>query len=229
MQELVVPSRKQPIVTGEVYHVFNRGIGGCETFLDVRDHKRAQLCLWFYLRVKQGVKFSRLGKMSVSDKEELLVEMKESELYGEIYAYCLMKNHFHLLIRQKVESGVSKFLANFQNSYTKYFNVKYSRFGSLFVNRFKAVRIETDEQLFHVMRYIHLNPFTGFLVEKLDDLVEYRWSSLREYLDVGVEGGLCNTEQVKSYFSSTEELKKFIFDHADYQRELGLLKHLTFE
>ena len=75
----------------------------------------------------------------------------------EIICYCLMPNHLHLLLRQLMDGGISKFMSNFANSYTRYFNTKSKRKGPVFEGKFKAKRIETDEQLLHLSRHIHLN------------------------------------------------------------------------
>lgn len=84
----------------------------------------------------------------------------------EIISYCLMPNHFHLLVKQVIDHGIVKCLNNFSNSYTRYFNIRHDRVGPLFQGRFKAVRIETDEQLLQVSRYIHLNPVASSLIEE---------------------------------------------------------------
>ena len=140
-----------------------------------------------------------------------------------------MPNHFHLLLKQEQDGGISKFMSNFQNSYTRYYNVKNSRIGSLFLDQFKAVRIETEEQLIHVSRYIHLNPFTGFIVNKFEDLTGYLWSSLREYLFEDIPNPISDAQLVLGYFKNTAAYKQFVFNQAQYQRELKKIQHLIFE
>lgn len=136
-----------------------------------------------------------------------------------------MTNHFHFLVSQVKVGGISKFMAKFTNSYTKYFNTKHQRVGPLFQGIFKAVHVESDEQLIHLSRYIHLNPVTGFIV-KPDELENYQWSSYPNYLK-----NLKSEEEkvVMDFFKSTQDYKKFVLDHADYQKKLKEIDFLTID
>lgn len=138
-----------------------------------------------------------------------------------------MPNHFHLQLKQKEDQGIAKFLSNLQNSFTRYFNISHERDGSLFLDQFKAIRIETDEQLIHVSRYIHLNPYTGYVVKSLKDLENYSWSSFPDYFQEGEN--LIEKDFILSFFKSSEEYKRFVFDQADYQRKLKEIEHLLLE
>jgi len=142
-------------------------------------------------------------------------------------AYCFMPNHFHFLLLQKVDGGISKFLSNVQNSYTRYYNTKHKRIGPLFLNQFKAVRIEEGDQLLHVARYIHLNPYTSYVVKSIDELFEYRWSSIGEYLTGNPN--LCDIGPVMQHFKNNNAYKTFLSDQAGYQRRLDGIKHLVSE
>jgi putative transposase len=138
-----------------------------------------------------------------------------------------MPNHFHFLLKQLKDNGISKFLGNLQNSYTRYFNIKRERDGSLFLDQFKAVLVRTDEQLVHVSRYIHLNPYTSYVVKEQDDLFKYTWSSLSEYLENKPE--ICELDTITSFFKSYKAYQNFIEDQADYQKQLYKIKHLVLE
>ena len=116
---------------------------------------------------------------------------------------------------------------NFQHSYAKYFNTKNDRTGSLFQAMFKSVRIESEEQLLHVARYIHLNPVSSFIIE-IDSLPNYPWSSLKDYFSDGKKS-LIDTKSILGHFKSKEDYKKFVFDQADYQQKLEGIKHLVLE
>lgn len=147
----------------------------------------------------------------------------------DILAYCIMPNHFHLLLQPFTKDAISDFLRNTQNSYSKYFNTKYKRTGSLFQFMFKAVRIETDEQLLHVSRYIHLNPITSYLLE-VNMLGQYPWSSFKDYVSTRSEDiSFVNPKLVLNYFKSQNDYKQFVFDQVDYQRQLERIKHLILE
>ena len=158
------------------YHVFNRGVTRQPIFKTKRDYQRAIITLNFYQHQKPPLRLARALSLNKEEKGNFFKELKGKAKLAEIICYCLMPNHFHLLLKQKMNGGISKFLSNFSNSYTRYFNVKRKRVGPLFQGIFKAVRIETDEQLIHVSRYIHLNPIAS-LVIKEKELDNYPWSS----------------------------------------------------
>lgn len=112
-----------------------------------------------------------------------------------------------------------------ENSYTKYFNTKHNRVGPLLQGPFKAVTIENENQLVHVSRYIHLNPYVADLVKNLD---EYPYSSYQNYV-FGTNEKLCITDTMLSFFKNPKEYKAFIDDHASYALELERIKHLVIE
>lgn len=135
-----------------------------------------------------------------------------------------MPNHFHLLIKQVEDNGISVFVSKLINSYTKYFNTKYNRVGPLFQGQFKSVLIENDEQLIHLSRYIHLNPLVAHLIM---DLKDYRWSSYSEFLNSTT--GFCSKQIVLDFFSSPDGYKQFVDDQAEYAEELEIIKHQLIE
>ena len=113
------------------------------------------------------------------DKGESLYDFERDITIVDIGAYCLMPNHFHILLQQLQDNGISTFVRKLLNSYTRYFNTKNERIGPLFQGQFKAVRVESDEQLLHLTRYIHLNPLVGYVVK---DLRNFEWSSYLDYI-----------------------------------------------
>jgi len=221
-----VPRRLTPLITDQIYHIYNRGIDHRRTFIQKFDYRRALEAIIYYQHTSMVLKLAQYRILSLENKKRFDLVMKNSLYNVQLISYCLMPNHFHLLIRQKQDNGISKFLSNFQNSYTRFFNTKYKRLGPLFLIQFKAVLITTDEQLLHVHRYIHLNPYASFIVKNLTDLISYPWSSMNEYLK-NTEG-YCNKEFILSFFKKTD-YSAFIFDQADHQRKLKIIKHLTFE
>ncbi len=222
-----MPGRLIPIVTGEIYHVFNRGINRQPTFNTVKEYHRALLSIGFYRVASPPTRLSKFLQLDKDRQAQMTQLMNEADKLVEIISFCLMPNHFHFLLKQKKENGISKFLANFKNSYTRYFNTRNQRDGSLFLDQFKAKRIETDEQLIHVSRYIHLNPYTGYVVKTLSKLEEYNWSSFRSY--ILEEYSIIEPTFILGLFKNVDKYKQFIFDQADYQRELKLIKHLVME
>lgn len=221
-------NRKLVFANDEIYHVFNRGVEKRPTFADKRELNRALLTLDFYRFAKPPVKLSKFLTIPKDQQEKFLDNIKkEFDRLVEIICFCLMPNHFHFMFRQKLANGISTFTSNFTNSYTKYFNTKHERIGPLFEGIFKAVRIESEDQLIHTSRYIHLNPVSSFLIEP-EDLESYQWSSYPEFLGLS-DKNLTIKKFVLNFFPTIDAYKKFVLDHADYARQLELIKHLTLE
>lgn len=223
-----MPGRNVPFFTDQIYHVFNRGIDKRPTFTDKREYNRAVNSMHYYTYLKPLRKYSYFLDLSNDEQKKYLAAITDSKKLVEILAFCLMPNHFHLLLKQLSENGISKFMNNFLNSYTRYFNTKHVRIGSLFLNQFKAVRVENDEQLIHVTRYIHLNPITSFLVKDFDKLKKYNWSSLSEYL-YPQEVKFTSTKFFLDFFSKNNTYEDFVKNQIDYQKSLRLINHLVLE
>lgn len=223
-----MPGRITPLVVGEIYHIFNRGIDRRQTFTNKWEYQRAINAIKFYRIANPPIRLSKFLTFEDIRKNQVLEVLQKSKPLVEILSFCLMPNHFHLLLRQKEIKGISIFLSNFQNSYTRYFNTRHQRDGSLFLDQFKAVRIENEEQLIHVSRYIHLNPYTGFIIKTVQELNNYTLSSLPLYLKDS-SNDYIERDTVLSYFKNQKEYWKFITDQSDYQRRLKQIEHLTFE
>lgn len=224
-----MPIRKPILVSGEVYHVFNRGNAAQEVFFNKSDYNRFLFTVDFYRFRGLPVKLSSFLTLLKDSREAIWDRLKrKADCWVEIYCFCLMPNHFHLLLKQIKEGGISKFVGQLQNSYTRYFNTKRDRAGSLFQGQFKAKRVVTEEQLVHLSRYIHLNPYSSGLVGSLGELQKYSYSSLSSYLtDKGFD--FVNRDSVFSLFKDEVAYKSFVFDQADYQRELGKIKYLAID
>ena len=224
-----MPYRNVLLAQDQVYHIFNRGVAAIPIFHSFKYYSRFLALVDFYRFSNTQASFSKVMKLPYDEKRDILNRLrKENKTHVEILAFCLMPNHFHFLLKQITEKGVSIFLSNLQNGYAKYLNIKNERVGPLFQSMFKAVRITTDEQLTHVSRYIHLNPSTGYLVEP-KNLLEYEWSSLGSYLKEGKTYPFVTPDIVLSLFKNAISYKQFVLDQADYQRELDRVKHLTLE
>ena len=222
-----MPYRFIPLVTEQYYHIYNRGVAFQPTFENKRDYERFLLCLDYYHHNKVPLRLSKLLQLPKEDRESILKNIKEhGETIVEIIAYCLMPNHFHLLIKQVSDNGISTLLRLVTNSYARYYNTKYERVGPVFQGVFKAVHVQTDEQFIHLSRYIHLNPLVSFIVKE-ENFLSYPWSSLKNYLN-GTKA-LVNTEPILDNFSSPKKYLKFILDQVEYGKELERIKHLTLE
>ncbi len=221
-------NRKVVFANEELYHVFNRGVEKRPTFTNKRELDRGVQTIDFYRFTDLPIRLSKFLTLPASDQSKLIQNLNsEHEKLVEIICYCLMPNHFHLLLKQKKDRGISIFAANFANSYTKYFNAKNERVGPLFQGLFQAVHIGSDEQLMHVSRYIHLNPVSSFLIEP-KELESYLWSSYPEYLGLPTKD-IVEEKIVLDLFASKEKYKQFVLDQVDYARKLEQIKHLTIE
>lgn len=223
-----MPYRKVPLVADEIYHVYNRSIGGYPIFSQNRHFQRALNLVNFYRFDKPPVRFSHYNRLPEPQKSKFMKDLRQIPKRIKIMAYCLMTNHVHFLLKQLTENGIANFMSNIQESYAKYFNIREERTGSLFQSMFKAVRVETDEQLIHVARYIHLNPLTSYMIKDIDELDIYPWCSFGEYMDKQ-NHAIVDKEELLSYFPSIERLRDFTANQIDYQRKLAKITHLILE
>ena len=219
-----MPSRKTPLVTGEIYHVFNKSIGQLDPFGNEGYPDVFMEMVNYYRSGNCPGRFSLFKKLPIDTQHNILQDILSPPLLQiEILTYCLMPTHFHFLLKQTADDGISKFIGNLLNSYTRYFNLKEDTLGPIFLPRFKAVAIQSESQLIHTSRYIAINPYTAGLVKKVGDIFTYPWSSIQEYL---TEEKMCNTSYILDRYlgNSREQYKSFIADQADYQKGLEFLK-----
>ncbi len=174
------------------YHVFNRGINKRRIFLDDEDYSV----------------FLNLLKRYLSRKPALDYKKREYPwLYNdiELLSYCLMPNHFHLLLYPLEETALTRLLKNVCGSYTKYFNKKYSRVGPLFQDRLKAKLISQDSYLHHISRYIHMNP-KNYLTWKYSSLPYYINNQIAEWI---------HPARILEMFDTKDEYLEFLKDYED--------------
>jgi len=191
------------------YHIFNQGVEKRDIFQDENDYRLFQYYLLAYLRPIEEV-------LEMDPDIPLRLTSKSLAEETELLAYCLMPNHFHLLIKQKTEDAIPKLLKQLTNAYTLYFNEKHDRVGGLMQGRYKAVEVGDEKLFIHLARYIHLNPLSGGIVKSLD---EHRWSSYPDYLE-GKAGVPAAKEKILSYFPSVGAFKGFHEDQADYAKNI---------
>lgn len=218
-----MPRRKILLITNEIYHVFNRSIAKTNLFAS-KIHLRKILEIVEYYRYPQTIRLSKFKTLTQELKESYITRFKKTQPLVEIYAYAFMPNHYHFLIKQLSDKGTVNLIANMQNSFAKYFNLKYNRAGGLFQNAFKATRITSEEELIHVSRYIHLNPVTSYLM-KIDELLKESVTSFPVYQD-NQKNSFVNTELLIGVFGTRNRYKDFVLNQVDYQRKLDNIKHL---
>jgi putative transposase len=219
--------RKDPLVTGQIYHVISRSIADFKVFNNIKEYNRAKELI-NYFRLKQPpTKFSYFLKQKEIKKfgfQKYFNQIaKNQEKRVEIIAYCLMPTHIHLLLKQLDDFGVSTFMKNILISYSRYFNTKHKRKGPLWESRFKSILVNKDDYLLHLTRYIHLNPATTRLVNKPE---KWQFSSYLEYINES-DDGLTNRKDLLEINSL--DYQKFVEDRRDYQRRLAQIKNLMLE
>lgn len=224
-----MPRRKTPLITGEFYHIVCRGNNSSLIYKDKRDYERFLSTIKFYQYADNPMRLSYFLRHPMKDRSRILAEMElKKQKLVNFLSFCLMPNHLHFQLKQRIDGGVSNLMQSIGNSYSHYFNTRHNRTGGLFEGRFKAIRIETNEQLIHVNRYIHLNPYSSSVIKSIKDLFSYPYSSLSEYMN-DAKKGLCEKETVLSSFGDPDDYRKFIINQADYQRSLDIIKHETLE
>ncbi|OGG08812.1 hypothetical protein A2154_01080 [Candidatus Gottesmanbacteria bacterium RBG_16_43_7] len=204
--------RPAPFFTSGYYHIYNRGVDKRKVFLYHGQYKRFVRTIGLIL-TSGSATYSPLRNQSLALKA---VKPKVS-----ILAYCLMPNHYHILVKQTADNGVTEFMHRLNTSYTKYFNCNSNRTGRLFEYTFKSKLIETDDLLLHVSRYIHLNPLLAGIVK---DLELYPWSSYLEYIGLRKDT-FCDLSEILEHFRITP-YASFVNDQVEYA---SLLKTIEFE
>jgi len=192
-------ANREKFAIGEYYHIYNRGVDKRETIKNPTDAKRFFQSLKFF-NSKEPVKSLR---QVISDKNS--TNRKVSDALVEIVCYALNPNHFHFLLKEINDGGISEFMKRIGGGYTWYFNNKYKRSGSLFQGTFKSVRIESNEQLLHLSVYINLN----WKVHKISGLTAgVEKSSWDEYMGK-TNTRICSKEIILDQFKSDRDYKNF--------------------
>lgn len=209
--------RKVKLRSGFVYHIYNRGVEKRKIFLDAGYYRRFISTLEHYLSYDYpySLLWRRLQDVKSPDgKREILeqLERKRIDQPVNIISFCLMPNHFHLTLKQAVENGISNYMHKIGTSYTNYFNIREDRSGRLFEGTFKAVRVESDEQLRHLTRYQHINSWK--IVKNKRELRNYPWSSLPIYLGKK-DMQFVNPELVMGNFKDSEDYLDFVLAEVD--------------
>jgi len=224
-----MPKRKTPLVSNEIYHVYTRSVAQQPIFRNKKEFTVFTNLIEYYKFPNPLLRFSHYSRLNSKERAKFLNNLyKQNQNLVNIYAFCLMPNHYHLLLKQTSDNGIMNFIRLCQNSYARYLNSKTKRFGSLFQSPFKALRIETDEQFTHVARYIHLNPLSSYILKNFSELKSYKWSSYIDYFSE-TPRRFINTTLLTKLFKDKEKFDKFTQDNLDYQRRLEKIKHLTID
>ena len=220
-----MPTRETNFTEGEYYHLYSRGNSKQKIFLDDRDRKRF-LKLLYLCNSKERIDF----RNDIVKRKIDAWDFERSKSIVDIGAWVLMPNHFHLYITPKTDAwrpsdnAVTYFMHRVLTAYSKYFNARYKRVGSLFEGKFKSIHINKNTQAKYLFSYIHLNPLK--LVDskwkklKIDNskkflkfLDSYKWSSYIDYLGIiRLENKIINRINFLDYFESRKSFQKEIFE-----------------
>lgn len=184
--------KKPKFVENQIYHIYNRGVEKRDIFLDENDYLRFIHDLFEFNDEDSvfNMTYYFNSKSREIESKYLEKERKPRKLLVEILIFTLMPNHFHLLLKQKKENGIVKFMQKLGTGYTNYFNKKYERVGSLFQGRFKAILVSEEAHFIHLPFYIHTNPLDLIYGsstsidwgKQKEFLKKYRWNSYLDYI-----------------------------------------------
>lgn len=203
--------RNIQISIDEYYHVYNRGAHKRNIFHNVADYARFLFLILFFQspfvfdRVSRPVR--RFVKHRVFDVDDADTSKIIDGRYVELISFCLMPNHFHLVIREVKEHGTARYMQRVLNSYTKYYNTKYETSGHLFQGPYRAVLVEDNEQLMYLSAYVHRNPRE--LPHWKNKEQKYEWSSYQDYIGENRWGKLLPTEIILEQFKTKNEYEEF--------------------
>ncbi|HBB36964.1 MAG: Transposase [Candidatus Moranbacteria bacterium GW2011_GWC1_45_18] len=192
--------RKIQLAEGEYYHIFNRGVDKREIFSDQLDMRR------FLQSMDEFNTLDPIGSIYENFFRDRKEKNKSKKKLVGFVCFCLNPNHYHFILKQTAEQGIEKFMHRLGIGYTKYFNKRHERSGSLFQGTFKAVHIKTNSYLLHLSAYVNLND----RVHSLGNLVSKSISSWREYTDNFSEKTFCGEKRViLDDFKNGEDYRKF--------------------
>ncbi len=186
-------NRKTPFINGKFYHIYNRGVDKRDIFEDYEDLER------FFESMKEFNTIEPIGSLFEKSFGSRTAKNAKKPLVNFI-AFCLNKNHYHFILEQVVNNGISEFMKRL-GGYTWYFNNRHGRGGSLFQGRFKSVHIASNEYLLHLSIYVNLNN----KVHKLGGSTAK--SSWEEYINNW--DGFCKKDIILDQFKNSPEYKKF--------------------
>jgi putative transposase len=175
-----MPTREIPLLSGHFYHIYNRGVNKDPIFFSDQNYSYFMFRFAYYKKEK-----------------------------ADLVAYCLMPNHFHLLLRVNDDLFVKTALSPFLISYSKAINLANNRVGPLFQGRFQAKEIDGEGNLMECIRYIHLNPVNANLVSSPD---QWKYSSYSDYINQR-KNSITNIEIVLQSFSSINDFSNYVLLH----------------
>lgn len=207
----------------ELYHVLNRGVDKRSLFLDDKDRARFVHDMWEFNDTEDA---KNVWHRATQDSG-LRNHYMEKERIIDLYGWCIMGNHYHLLMSERAEGGLTKFIRRLNVGYANYFNERYERQGTLFQGRTKKIPIQTNAHFLHILNYIHCNPLDlsrsgkGWREQELpnaekafQELKKYKWSSFLDYVGVHNFPSILTKDLFSDIFKDYEkEILSFLADN----------------
>ena len=198
------------IAPGEHYHIFNRAVNKQIIFHDISDYFRF---LFLILYLQSPIIFQQLGRKVKefvqsraldSGEEDKIIKKRRVELV----AFCIMPNHFHLIVKELEEGGITAYMQRGLTAYSKYYNTKYDKSGHVFQGPYKVVHITDNRQLLYLSAYIHRNPREIVKWFRKED--QYQWSSYQDFIGENRWGKLILPDIIIGQFKNKAEYKNFV-------------------
>lgn len=223
-------NRKIPLLSGQYFHIYNRGNSKQNIFLNDKDRERFVKLLYLSNSIK-GVNF----RDDIVDKNIDAFDFEREETLVSIGAWVLMPNHFHIYLTSPKSNlgeekiNISEFMRKLLTAYTKYFNTKYKRKGSLCEGTFKSVHVNDDNQAKYLFSYIHLNPVKLIDPEWKENgitdknitfkhLNDYKWSSFHDHKGIlRKENKILNLKDFPEYFNNIDDFDSEILSWLQYE------------
>lgn len=185
--------RKTAFAIGEHYHIYSRGVEKRKIFMNTKDYDRF-VALLYIMNQDASFRMDNFLQIKKNNLKEIFKEEKSKTLVS-ILGYCLMPNHFHLILYEHREGGISKFMGKLLTAYSMYFNTKYERSGPLLTRPFRSEHIGKESQYMYIFSYIHLNPIS---------IIDKRWK----------EDGVKNKKEAEAYLEQYQfsSYKDFLED-----------------
>ncbi|MDP4007401.1 MAG: transposase [bacterium] len=227
-----MPRKPRELEVGRMYHIVNRGVEKRNIFLRSQDYSRFILGLEFFNNESSSHLWDILARGQAGTAPTLAqrietMRQKPRKRIVDLLAFALMPNHYHLIVHEVTEGGISLFMRKL-GGYSMYFNKQYNRVGPLFQSRYRGVPVQSDEQLAVVFAYVHTNPIE--LTEPkwkerkvkdrlgaLEKLEEYRWSSYRDYTGIATFPQVTQREFFTNFYGSKEKCRQAIKDWIAYK------------
>ncbi len=219
---IIIMERKIKFASGEYYHIYSRTILNIPEF---KNHKHAEKLAHAFLianSTKSSEAFQFLRNSKKPKIEEILNILKDGERLVDILCYSVMPDHYHLLLKQQRENGITDFIRRCNTSIAKYINTKNERKGPLFESNFKSKHVDTNEYLLHLSLYIHLNPL-DFMVGKKwrnhdiknwniakEKLLHYPWSSIKSFLQNYDDPIISGIKIITKQFKHKKDYEQFL-------------------